>query len=221
MNKTLLTDNSHNFNIWYESEDPSFLEINSRSRVPYRWLSYTFVNGVFKDKAVCPINKYAQVLTPRPQLISSDQNVVRMRYYTHADIYLITDYPGYEGFYNVDRPWIRQYYQTKSSSSIPDNCFPGHYKLYAPWFINENVNIRIEESPNSSFLIYEKEYASRKIKESEDFVEPFFVNFNFKKEGVHMKENNFGIIRKNSPMFDIYFPADDIIVDKVRKSYEN
>jgi hypothetical protein len=218
MNKPLLTDNSHDFDIWYNSADPSFVEINSKSRVPYKWLTYKNISssGVLK-----PINKYVEVLYPKPELVSVSKEEVVLRYFSHADIYLIENFPGYEGFYNVDRPWIRQYYNTVSEKEIPSSCFPGHYKFYIPWIIDYNIAAKITESPGSPFLVPRQDYFFRSIGNHEDFVEPGFVNFNFKKTGPHMESEEFGIARRSSPMFDITIAADGIIEKRLKEVYED
>jgi hypothetical protein len=52
------------------------------------------------------------------------------------------------------------------------------------------------------------------------YLEPDFVEFHFKRIGNHMVNDKFGKIKRGSPMFDIVFQADDIIVERVRKFYE-
>jgi hypothetical protein len=221
MNKPLLTDNSPDFNAWYNAEDPSFVEINAKSRVPYKWLAYSKISEKYKNSIIKPVNKYAEVLAPRPKLIRIDESEIVLRYSTHADIYLIDNYPGYDGFYNVDRPWIRQYYQTSGDSKTKEGCFPGNYKLYIPWFLDDDLSIKISEVEDSPFLVLDQALYFRKIKETEQFVEPSFVKFNFKKEGSHMKDTNFGIILKDTPMFDIAIASTGIIEERVRKFYED
>jgi hypothetical protein len=213
-----LTDNSHDFDIWYNSADPSFVEINSKSRVPHKWLTYKNISsaGILK-----PINKYVEVLYPKPKLVSVSDKEIILRYFTHADIYLIEDISGHKGFYNVDRPWIRQYYNTVNEKEIPPLCFPGHYKFYIPWIVDYNVAAKVAESPDSSFLIHDQDYFFRSIGEHEEFVEPGFVKFNFKRRGGHMNSQDFGIIRRGSPMFDITLATDGIIEKRIREDYEN
>jgi hypothetical protein len=46
------------------------------------------------------------------------------------------------------------------------------------------------------------------------------VPFQFKTVGDHMEYENFGRILRQSPMFNLTFEADDIIVERVRKFYE-
>jgi hypothetical protein len=218
MNKPLLTDNSHDFDIWYKSADPSFVEINSKSRVPHKWLTYRNISssGVLK-----PINKYVEVLYPRPKIVSVSEEKIVLRYFSHADIYLIENFSGHKGFYNVDRPWMRQYYNTVSEKEISPSCFPGHYKFYIPWIIDYDVAVKITEPPESSFLVFDQDYFFRSIGEHEEFVEPGFVRFNFKRAGPHMASKEFGIIRRGSPMFDIAIPTDGIIEKRLKEVYEN
>lgn len=219
--KPLIIDAGNDFNVWYNSPDPGFTEINSKSRVPYKWLSYRYIAHKHTGKIIKPINRYVEALYPKPILID-DGTALSLRYHNHADFYLIDNYPGYDGFYNIDRPWMRQYYQTVSKEAIPENCFPGHYKFYVPWFIDHDVLIHISEAPGSPFHINQKEDAFRHVGDGLEFVEPMFVKFNFKRQGSHMEDNDFGIIRKGSPMFDIKILSDDILLlDKIRKFYDN
>jgi hypothetical protein len=216
--KEMFGNNQHNFNIWYETYDPSFVDINLQSRVPLKWMIYKRVlEGQYKDSVIKPLNKYIERLYPKPKLISINKNIVRLRQYTHADIFLLVKETG---LYDVDRPWIRQYYQTKFNPGIPNNCFDKVYKFYLPWFIDEDIEIFIDQpQEDSPFHIYPQTDKYFKINSNQDFVEPMFVPFSFKKEGEHMIDAEFGIIKKPSPMFDIIFNANDILLQRVRNFY--
>jgi hypothetical protein len=212
-----------NFNIWYDSEDPQFTYINTRSNVPFKWMDYRFVlNGPLANAVIKPINMYSDYLIPPPELVSIENGVVRLRYKLHADIYLLDN--G-QKFYNVDRPWIRQYYQTRSDLEIPSNCFPGHYKFYTPWIIDEDLQVYIEESPNSSFNIHSSNLEFRKIidiiSDEVTFINPNFVSFNFKKEGDHMEDEELGVIRRGANMFDMVFGTNDIMIERIKDFYAN
>jgi len=217
-----------NYNIWYDTVDPNFTEINLKSRVPRKWMTFQrVVSGRYKDTIIKPINKYAEVLYPRPDLVSIENNIVRLRQRNHADFYLLVTEEGVQGkrddFYNVDRTWIRQYYQAPDKSNLPDGCFIGTYKFYVPWFIDWDVEASFEpvEDEETPFYTYLNTHRYSTVDKSQDFVEPAFVTFHFKKEGSHMEAPDFGVIYKKSPMFDIVFPADDIMIERIRNFYEN
>jgi hypothetical protein len=212
-----------NFNIWYESQDPPFTDINVNSNVSFRWMDFNFVlNSPQANTVIKPINMYADYLIPPPELVSIENNVVRLRYKLHADIYLLDD--GTK-FYNVDRPWIRQYYQTMLDAELPSFCFPGVYKFYTPWIIDDNVIVHVEESPDSAFHIYSGNVKFNKVGPSSNighmFVEPNFIKFSFKKIGSHMEDDELGIIRRGASMFDMVFGTNDIMVERIKDFYDN
>lgn len=123
-------------------------------------------------------------------------------------------------FYNVDRPWMRQYYKAQESDFLPEGCFPGTYKFYIPWIIDENASISIEQAEDSPFYIYPISFEARRIDPMTQYIEPPFVNFHFKDTGSHMIKDGFGKIIRQSPMFNMVILANGIIVERVRKFYE-
>jgi len=217
-NKSVIEDSGFNYTIWHDSIDPNFIELCFKSRLPAKWISYDKVrNGKYKNSLIKPINAYVENLYPRPKLISIEGNTVTLRQGNHAEIYLQT---RKEGLYNVDRPWMRQYYKTKPFDIIPDGCFSDSFKFYVPWFIDENIKVSIKQAENSPFFIYEKDFNSKKIVDYVPFVEPEFVSFHFKNSGSHIVYDGFGKIKKQSPMFDMVFEADGIMVNEIREFYE-
>jgi hypothetical protein len=216
------------FTLWYDTYDMSFVELNLRSRVPKKWMKYqNVINGRYSDTIIKPINRYVEILYPMPDLVDISNNTIRLRQRNHADFYLLVSDEGIPGkrgnFYNVDRPHLRQYYQTKEAQVIPEGCFDGTYKFYVPWFIDQEVEVLIEQPKDeeSPFFIYSKSFLSKKIPASEEFIEPEFVTFHFKKAGPHMEAEDFGVIYKKTAMFDIVFQADDIMIERVRDFYEH
>lgn len=222
MNKPEITTiEINNFNIWYETSDPNFTEISHASNIPRHWLSYqTVLAGPHKDSIIKPTNLYVQRLVPPPTLISIENNVVRLRQGNHAEIFLLEKEDG--TFYNMDRPWQRQYYNTDQSRySTPEGCFPTAFKFYIPWFIDDNVSVSIEApDEDTPFVIYPQQINYYSVPNVVQNIEPHFVPFHFKKIGSHMVEDGFGKIPRQSPMFDIVFAANDIMIDRVRKFYE-
>lgn len=208
-----------NFDIWYETKDPNFTDISLKSNIPETWLLYrTIMLGPNRDSIIKPINRYVERLVPPPKLISIENNIVRLRQGNHAELFLLEKEDG--SFYNVDRPWQRQYYNTELDLEAKD-CFPGTFKFYVPWFIDEDVVATIEPSPvESPFHTYFTIANFRKVPPITEFVEPEFIPFRFKRVGSHMVNDKFAKVPRQSPMYDIVFHANDIIVERVRKFYE-
>lgn len=216
----ILTKPINNFDIWYDTNDPNFTDISHRSNLPRHWLSYqTILSGPNKDSIIKPINLYVEKLYPPPKLISIDNNIVRLRQGTHAEIFLLDKDSG--EFFHMDRPWQRQYYNTDQSKyQVPGDCFNGTFKFYVPWFIDDNVRMSIEQVPDSPFAIYPMSFNYYEVPKQVQNVEPFFIPFHFKKVGSHMVTDIYGKVPRQSPMFDMVFSATDIMIDRVRKFYE-
>ena len=215
-----MSNTEYDFDIWYRTYDPVFSDISKKSRLPEKWVAFDNVrNGKYKDSIIKPINRYVEKLYQAPKLISIIDNIVTLRQENHAEFFLLLK--NNRTFYNLDRPWMRQYYNTKFSPEIPENCFNGTYKFYVPWFIDASIEIKYV-SPNceSPFFVYENSSVWNIIDNESRYVEPDFVAFHFKSAGPHMINNKFGKIKRYSPMFDMVFKADDIIVERVRKFYE-
>lgn len=211
----------NNFNVWQSSEDPNFTKISHESNIPTHWLSYqTVLEGPNRDSIIKPINLYVQRLVPPPKLVSIENNIVRLRQGNHAEIFLLEEDDG--TLYNVDRPWQRQYYQTKPRSELAsEDCFLETYKFYVPWFIDENVTVSFESpEAESPFVIYPQVERYFSVPLHVRNVEPKFVPFHFRKTGSHMVTSVFGKIPRQSPMFDMVFSATDIMIDRIKEFYE-
>jgi hypothetical protein len=221
MNKDLPEINAKsdfNYEVWYDSIDPSFIEISKGSRLPDKWLNYQHVlSGKYMHSVIKPINRYVENLYIKPKLISFDDEKIVLQQGNHAEMLV---QQKEEEFYNVDRPWMRQYYKSKESNFLPEGCFPGTYKFYIPWIIDENVSISIEQPENSPFYIYPVSFESKRIDPRTQYIEPPFVNFHFKNTGSHMIKDGFGKILRQSPMFNMVIRPSGIIVERVRKFYE-
>lgn len=216
----MLTNHKYDFNIWQETWDPVFSEISEKSRININWLTYSkILDSEYKDCVIKPVNNYVRNLYPAPQLISIENNTVRLRQGNHAEFFLLKKENG--NFFNLDRPWMRQYYKTKEKFDLTEECFPSIYKFYVPWFIDENIIVRFERpTTDSPFYINPSEHVYKKTTGDEKYIEPAFVTFAFKKVGPHMVTEDFGKIKRQQAMFDIVFDANDIIIDRVKEFYE-
>jgi hypothetical protein len=209
--------NNFNFNLWYETYDPNFIDISHKSLLPEKWINFQAIShDVFNNSVIKPINRYVEFLYPKPELISIINNTITLRQRNHAEIFLLQE----KEFKNIDRPWMRQYYQTKDNFEVADS-FSEPYIFYMPWFLDIDIEAAIknpeEESP---FVIKEKNVLYKKVSRFSQYVEPSYVSFKFKKSGPHMVKDNFGKIPIGSAMFDIVFSVDDIIVEKIKDFYE-
>lgn len=215
----MLHNMDYDFDIWYKTKDPVFSQISKDSRLPEKWISYSKVlDGKYKDSIIKPINAYVEALYPMPKLISIKDNVITLRQTNHAEFFLLQNKNG--DFINIDRPWMRQYYNTEESQIPLDVCFPGTFKFYAPWYIDADLEIEYKSSEDSPFYLYDCRSIHKTISKDTQYLEPDFISFNFKKIGPHMVDEKFGKIKRDSPMFDIVFQTNDIIVQEVRGLYE-
>jgi len=221
------------FFIWHKSRSESFLWINHRSRVPSRWLSYTEnIKKKYTNHVIKPINLYVNKLYPKPKLISINNNIVTLQQTNHAEIFLVRspeilntmerDEPYSERImWNLDRPWIRQYYLSdRKDFGDPATCFNQTFRFYVPWIIDDNISVNIKQPDNSPFLILEDTINFKKILNNTDQIEPPFVHFQFKKIGDHMIDNEYGKVKRLSPMYNMVFRADDIMIKEIRRFYE-
>jgi hypothetical protein len=206
---------------WKNNPDPDFLDICIKSTVRPSWRSYQKVlQSNFGRNIIKPINWYAANIIAPPKLVSINNNIVRLRQYTHADIFLLKE--ENEELYHVDRPWVRQYYPTNFQATVPDNCFDVIHKFYTPWFPDIDVEISYEQpQEESAFHIYEmKDFRHYIGNTANDYVRPHFIPFSFKKSGPHMEDSEFGVVRMPSPMFDMVFAVNDIIKERIEEFYE-
>lgn len=215
----ILHNMNYDFDIWYNTYDPVFSEISKNSRAPEKWIAFDKIrNGKYKDSILKPINKYVEELYPAPSLVSIDNNIVRLRQGNHAEMFLLIQHDG--KFYNLDRPWIRQYYQTKNQLPDREDCFSGTYIFYTPWYVDENVLVKYERPTiDSAFYSYDTESLHKQTDLSTEYLEPDFISFQFKKVGPHMDREGFGKIPRQQPMFDIVFECNDIMLKRVKEFY--
>lgn len=204
--------------IWYKTNDPKLIDISHKSRMPESWFSYIPVSvGKYSKSVLKPINGFVQYFSPCPELVSINNNIVRLRQYNYAEILLVENE---DGFTNIERPHMRQYYNTGEQHDIPENCFNKVFKFFMPWLIDDHVFIRIENAENSPFFIYEQSHRLDPFINNARYIEPPFIPFSFKRDASFIKNGTSGVVPLNSPMYDIVFEANDILVQKIRNFYE-
>lgn len=212
--------NDYDYNVWYKTNDPNFVNISRASRIPDKWMNYNIIrNGKYADSFIKPINPYVEELVPPPTLVSIDQNIVRLRQGNHAEFFLLREPSG--DLRHIDRPWMRQYYNTIFRPNVPSDCFKETFKFYMPWYVDANLKIEyVQPDSETPFFVYPVSVEHKEIDKDSNYIEPDFIAFNFKSVGPHMEDKDFGKIKRQSPMFDIVFEADGIMLERVRKFYE-
>lgn len=209
----------YDFEIWYKTKDPIFSDISKKSRLPDKWVGFNKVaNGKYKDSIIKPINRYVEALCPPPIFVGFEGDYARLRQGNHAEFFLLENNGR---FFNIDRPWMRQYYNTSNQIDAPEDCFNKTYVFYTPWVIDADIEISIQRPDIwSPFVVYPIDILKTKIDLDSEYVEPDFVPFHFKKYGEHMDRPGYGKIKRQSAMYDIVFKADGIIKKRLEEFYE-
>lgn len=206
-------------NIWSKSRKESFLYINERSNIRPDWLEYSEVlKGKYKNSIIKPINKYVEKLYIAPKLISIENNHVVLQQNNFAEIFLLLR-AGQINLTAMEKVHMRQFYLSNKKIET-NNCFNDVYRFFVPWFIDEDgLEIKIKQSDNSPFNVEEHTFISKKYSINTDKIEPEMINIQFKNIGNHMIDNEYGRIRRNNPLYNIEFDANDIIVEKIKEFY--
>lgn len=208
-----------NYNLWEDTYDPQFIDISKKSRVPEKWLVAKRIDQKYKDSIIKPVNEYLEYMAFAPKLISIVGNTVTLQYQIFADIYLRRNRDG--SYYHSERPWLRQYYQTKQDWDSGDVKVTQAFKTFTFWTVDADIIARVYEPENSIFEVPESTLSFYSIGPNVDYIAPQFVSFKIKLTGDHMKDNGrYGEIYRGSPIFNIEFDASDIMVERVRKFYE-
>jgi len=217
-----MVDTQKHFNVWYKSFTESFLDINKNSNIKPPWLKYSYVlDGEYKNSIIKPINHYVEKLYVKPNLLSIVGNTVTLQQTNHAEIFLLQ--MNFEDKLKaLDRPHMRQFYMSNKMKNIDGNRFDQVYRFYIPWFLDaDGIKIKILQAENSPFIIEEKNFISKAYNNTWTYIEPEMVFFNFKSAGSHMIDEEYGRIKRFSPMFNLEFEVDDIIIERIKEFYVN
>jgi len=209
---------NNNFNIWQESKTESFLEINLNSNIKPDWLNYSEVlKTEYYDFIVKPINKYFYKLSPRPKLLSIKNNNITLCQENFAEIFLLKRQNDFS-LTAVEKVHMRQFYLSNKKNKDDNLLFNEVYRWAMPWNIDcDGLKINIEPVPNSPFYFYPTSYISAKIKEEK--VDAKMLFFQFKNQGAHMVDAEYGRIKRNMPVYLINFVANDTIVEQIKEFY--
>ena len=215
----ILTNTDYDFGIWKSTYDPKFVEISFKSRVPEKWLSFQQIKSLekYKDSVIKPINKYAEALYPAPKLISIDDNFIRLRQYSHAEVFILVNKKERKF---LDRPWLRQFYKSSYVADLDPECFDDMFVAYTPWIIDSSCEVRfVVPEEDSAFKVFETTRNCIKIPEETRYLEPFMIPFRFRKEGSHMVDLEFGKVKKPSAVYDMIIPRNAIIDLGIKEFY--
>lgn len=214
---TIIKNNIVGSEFWVNSEDTAFRDILIESRVPGKWSKFSYLEKEFKDSVIKPINRYVSNLYPRPKLMSVKNNIVTLRQSTHAEIWVE---PQGEDLYALDKTWQRQFYPSNKRFEDAD-CFNPTYKFYIPWMPDIDGLVKITNCliDNPVFIIKEEYVELQKLNTDEEFIDVQFVHFKIKKDGPHMKTEEYGIIDMHTPMYDMSIELSDQEVENVRRQF--
>jgi hypothetical protein len=199
---------------WLNSSELSFSQILTGSRVPAKWSKYSLIEEKYRNSIVKPVNRYVSNLYPRPEILSINNNTVKLRQKTHAEIWV--DIKS-DDLYALDKCHQRQFYPSENKIDDPDSFEPT-YKFYMPWIID--LNSMIEISPAGDCFYSEKSIINTKENDIIlDFIDVPFIDFKIKRFGAHMKNSNYGIIEIGTPMYDITLNLNDKDLEKINEQY--
>ncbi len=201
---------------WLNSEELSFSEITSISKVPDRWRRFDIIEDEYSDCLIKPVNRYVSNLYPRPELISLNEDTgdVLLRQKTHAEIWVS---PKGDDLYALDKTWQRQFYPSKNKY-IEEDCFIATYRFYVPWFPDADIEVQIQESPETPFNVRPQQIKFNKL-EGVVVFDTEFVDFKIKSVGPHIVNSKYGIIDIATPMYDIKFNATKEQIERLVKQY--
>jgi hypothetical protein len=187
---------------WVNSENLSFPEILIQSRVPPNWARYNIYDISNIDSILKPVNRYVLNLYPKPKILKIENNLVTFRQRTHAEIWV--EEKNNNIIYALDKCHQRQFYPSLNNIENKD-CFKPTYRFYIPWFINKDINITISsvEDENTPFYVNKKNIISKYINNNEEYVKTGFVDFKIKNTNDYHLKEKYGIISKNTAMYDM------------------
>lgn len=193
---------------WLNSENLSFKEILIGSRIPEKWSKFNLIEDYYKDFIIKPVNRYVSNLYPKPEIVSINNNTIRLRQKTHAEIW-VKPRNEVNVLYALDKTWQRQFYPSNIFMNN-NSCFAATYKFYIPWIIDRDLNAKIEQvlDEKTCFIVDPCTFNFWKT-ENEEYINTGFINFQIKREGSHMLDDRYGIIDIGTPMYDVIFTLDN------------
>jgi len=203
---------------WINSENLSFSNIVRQSKIPDHWARYDseYVKNI--KSVLKPVNKYVFSLYPRPEILNINNNLVTFRQRTHAEIWI--EDKGNNVLYATDKCHQRQFYPSENNIHI-DQCFLATYRFYVPWFINKDVDISIDpvQDEPTPFYANKKMFTRNITDRSTPYVDTEFIDFKIKNSGQYSLKENYGIINKNTAMYDMSVFLSDQEISTLKEDY--
>lgn len=204
---------------WLNSGGLSFSTILRQSKIPDHWSRYDskYIRDI--ESVLTPVNKYVFSLYPRPNILKINNNLVTFRQRTHAEIWV--EDKGGDVLYAVDKCHQRQFYP---SENIIDTagCFLATYKFYIPWFINKDIVVSIDavQDEATPFQVNKKMFIGSIVDISTPYADTEFVDFKIKNFGEYALKEGYGIISKNTAMYDMSVILTNEEIEKLKEDYE-
>lgn len=203
---------------WLESAKLPFSKILIESRVPEVWARYNLRHLDKINSVLTPVNKYVLSLYPRPEIISIDNGVVTFRQRTHAEIWI--EERSDKTLYALDKCHQRQFYPSVNVIES-SQCFVPTYRFYIPWFINKNAEITIQQvnDEDTPFYINRKTFVTKEVDRLTSYVDTEFVDFKIKNTDEFFLKEDYRIINKNTPMYDMSVSLSDQEISILKDDY--
>ena len=206
------------FHAWEKGVNGSFLNINHKSNIKEDWMVYSEVlKSKYKNSIIKPINKYMERLSIPPRLVSITDNKVTLCQDNFAEIYLLEN-PENKNLMAVEKIHMRQFYLSTKTNKDNNQCFEQVYRWARCWFIDiDNIEINITSIEDAPFYFHNTSFLSKK--EDTYAIDPKMLFFQFKKVGKHMKDSEYGRIKRQQPAYLISFNADNAVIERIREFY--
>jgi hypothetical protein len=203
---------------WLNSENLSFSSILSQSKMPDHWARYISDHSKNINSLLTPVNKYVFSLYPRPKVLKINNGVVTFRQKTHAEIWI--EEKNKNVLYALDKCHQRQFYPSTNSIDSQE-CFIPTYRFYIPWFINKGVEVRIDPvvDEDTPFYVNKKIFIGTQIESSTVYADTEFIDFKIKNTGKYFLKEGYGIISKNTPMYDMSVVLNNEEIERIMYDY--
>lgn len=203
---------------WVNSGNLSFKEILMHSGLPDDWSRYNLKDILNIDSVIKPVNNYVLNLYPKPEILNISDTLVTFRQRTHAEIWV--QETENDAIYALDKCHQRQFYPSLNRMESQE-CFKPTYRFYIPWFINKNVIVEISPVNNEKtpFYINKKNIISNLVEDNTEFVDTEFVDFQIKNTGEYHLKEKYGIISKNTAMYDMTVSLTKKEIQKIGEQY--
>jgi len=203
---------------WVDSGNLSFDEILIQSRIPDKWSTYNSKDILSIKSVLKPVNNYVLNLYPKPNILRVEKNLMTFRQRTHAEIWVEEKEQG--ALYALDKCHQRQFYPSLNNIENKE-CFSPTYKFYIPWFINKDIEINISpvEDEETPFFVNKKNMIIKPTEDHALYANAGFVDFKIKSTGKYHLREKYGIISKDTAMYDMSAVLTDKEISQIKDYY--